>query len=364
MPNYAKAAVMTSPNQDLQIQQFPLPKITEGSILVKIDCCTICGSDIHSWLGRRKAPTPIILGHEIVGTIVEKGSSVTHDAGDQALNIGDRVTWTLTDSCGKCYYCREKEMMMKCRYLKKYGHDSCLEPPHFVGGFAQYCHLSPGTCVIKIPDRLTDEEVAPANCALATVVAGWEAANIKAFENVLIQGAGALGFYATALAEHYGCRRIIVTDVNNERLESIKCFGATHTINLRNLSDTDIIQAIHDLTEGFGVDCALEVAGDPALIPSGLKCLRIGGRYIEIGNSFPNANFTYDACDIVWRRLTLKGIHNYDVRHLQMGIDLLAMTHRHFPYKDLVTHTVSLDNINKGLRMAQSGKAIRVAVRP
>jgi len=85
---------------------------------------------------------------------------------------------------------------------------------------------------------------------------------------------------------------------------------------------------------------------------------------VEVGNSAPGANFTYDACDIVWRRLTLKGIHNYDARHLQAGVDLLAMTREKFPFKDIVTHRVSLADINDGMRLADSGKAIRVAVLP
>ncbi len=140
--------------------------------------------------------------------------------------------------------------------------------------------------------------------------------------------------------------------------------GATLALNVKGMSDDDTIQTVRDLTEGFGVDCVLEVAGVPSLIPTGLKCLRTGGRYVEIGNSSPGADFTYDACDIVWRRLTLKGIHNYDAKHLQMGVDFLAMNVDTFPFKDLVTHRVSLDNINEGLRIADSGEAIRVAVLP
>jgi threonine dehydrogenase-like Zn-dependent dehydrogenase len=195
-------------------------------------------------------------------------------------------------------------------------------------------------------------------------VAGWEAADIKPFENVLIQGAGALGFYAAALAKHYGCRRIIVTDILDHRLEFIKAFGATDPLNVKALSDKQIVAAVQDLTDGFGVDGVMEVAGIPDLIPLGLKCLRTGGRYIEIGNSFPDATFSYDACDIVWRRLTLKGIHNYDARHLQMGVDLLSMTHEIFPFKDIVMHRVSLDDINEGMRLAESGQVVRVAVLP
>jgi alcohol dehydrogenase len=358
------AAVMKTANTDLEIVKYLLPQVGKGCILVKITCCTICGSDVHSWTGRRPAPVPIILGHEIVGTIVELGDGVTHDSGDRPLAIGDRITWTIMDNCGKCYFCREKGLMMKCRHLKKYGHDSCAEPPHFIGGFAEYCYITPGTCVIKVPDTLTDEEVAPANCALATVVAGWEAIGIEPFENVLIQGAGALGFYAAALAKYYGSRRIIVTDILEHRLEFIKRFGATDVLNTRTMKDHEIVKAIQSLTDGFGVDCTMEVAGIPSLIPLGLKCLRIGGRFVEIGNSFPKANFSYDACDIVWRRLTIKGVHNYDAKHLQMGVNFLEETQNQFPFNEIVTHRVNLHDINKGLHIAGSGEAIRVAVLP
>jgi putative phosphonate catabolism associated alcohol dehydrogenase len=364
MLDTGRAAVMTAPRKNLEIKTYPLPRVAPGSILVKVTCCTICGSDVHSWTGRRAAPVPSILGHEIVGRIVELGEGVRFDSGDRPLAVGDRITWTIMDNCGKCYYCREKGLMMKCRDLKKYGHDACEAPPHFMGGFAEYCYITPGTCVIKIPDSLTDEEVAPANCALATVVAGWEAAEVQPFENVLIMGAGALGFYAAALARHYGCRRVIVADILNHRLEFIKSFGATHTLNTRHLAPTEVVAAVRDLTAGFGVDCTLEVAGIPDLIPLGLQCLRTGGRFIEIGTSSPGAHFSYDACDIVWRRLTLKGIHNYDAKHLQMGVDLLSQTHKRYPFGDIVTHRFNLDEINEGLRLAESGQAIRVAVLP
>lgn len=364
MPETGRAAVMTAPRKDLEIKTYPLPRVAAGAILVKVTCCTICGSDVHSWVGRRATPVPSILGHEIVGRIVELGHGVRFDSGDRPLAVGDRITWTIMDNCGKCYYCREKGLMMKCRDLKKYGHDACDAPPHFIGGFAEYCYITPGTCVIKVPDHLTDEVVAPANCALATVVAGWEAAEVQPFENILIMGAGALGFYAAALARHYGCRRVIVTDILDHRLEFIKSFGATHTLNTRHLAPREVAAAVRELTGGFGADCALEVAGIPDLISVGLQCLRTGGRFVEIGTSSPGANFSYDACDIVWRRLTLKGVHNYDARHLQMGVDLLSQTHAVFPFADMVTHRFALDDINQGLRLAESGEAIRVAVTP
>jgi D-arabinose 1-dehydrogenase-like Zn-dependent alcohol dehydrogenase len=204
MGGTSRAAVMVAAKEPLEIWEYPLPVVEKGAILVKVLCCTICGSDLHTWLGRRQGPCPAILGHEIVGEIVELGEGATRDSVDRLLGIGDRITWTIMDNCGKCFYCREKGLMMKCLHLKKYGHDSCANPPHLQGGFAEYCYISPGTCVIKIPDNLTNEEVAPANCALATVSAGWDILKLRPFENVLILGAGALGIYAAALASHLG----------------------------------------------------------------------------------------------------------------------------------------------------------------
>jgi putative phosphonate catabolism associated alcohol dehydrogenase len=364
MSKTGRAAVMTAAKKDLEIREYPLPKAAPGCILVRITCCTICGSDLHTWTGRRKSPLPIILGHEIVGNIVELGAGVTMDSGNKPLRVGDRITWTIMDNCGKCYFCREKGLMMKCSHLKKYGHDSCAAKPHFVGGFAEYCYITPGTCVIRVPDELTDDEVAPANCALATVVAGWDDIELKPFENVLIQGAGALGVYAAALASHYGCRRIIVSDVMEHRLDFVRQFGTTDTINSKGCSDEEVIGQVRELTDGFGVDVVMELAGLPALLPLGLKCLRTGGRLVEIGNAFAGALFNCDASDIVFKCLTVRGVHNYDTVHLQKAVHFLEMTRGAFPFGKIVGERVSLDEINAGLKIAESGRTIRVAVEP
>ncbi len=364
MQGTSKAAVMMAANKPLELCEYPLPEVERGAMLVRILCCTICGSDLHTWLGRRNGPTPAILGHEIVGEIVELGEGVVHDAGDRLLKPGDRITWTMTDSCGKCYYCREKGLTMKCPHLKKYGHDGCEAPPHLQGGFAEYCYITPGTCAVKVPDNLTNEEAAPANCALATISAGWDTLDIRPFENVLIQGAGALGIYAAAMASHMGCNRVIVTDIFDHRLDLVREFGATDVINTKGMQQDDIVAAVGALTRGYGVDAAMEVAGVPALIPIGLKSLRKGGRMVLHGTSFAGADFEYDASDIVWRWLHIQGVHNYDVKHLQMGVDFLSQTKHKFPFHKLVTHRYPLARINEAMKLAESGAGIRVAVLP
>ena len=108
----------------------------------------------------------------------------------------------------------------------------------------------------------------------------------------------------------------------------------------------------------------MELAGFPPLLPLGLKCLRTGGRLVEIGNAFAGAFFNCDASDIVFKCLTIRGVHNYDTVHLQKAIDFLQMTRDRFPFGEIVGERVSLDEINKGLKIAESGKTIRVAVKP
>ena len=133
---------------------------------------------------------------------------------------------------------------------------------------------------------------------------------------------------------------------------------------LNKLSVGSVIGKVKDLTGGFGVDAVMELAGFPALLPLGLKCLRTGGRLVEIGNAFAGALFNCDASDIVFKCLTIKGVHNYDTIHLQKAIDFLQVTRNRFPFGEIVGESVSLDDINTGLRIAESGKTIRVAVKP
>lgn len=364
VPDDGRAAVMTQAKAPLRLIRYPLPELEPGAVLVKVTCCTVCGSDLHTWLGRRPAQTPMILGHEIVGRIVALGKAGTLDSDNQPLREGDRITWTLCASCGRCSFCRERGLPMKCRQLRKYGHERCDAPPHFVGGFAEYCYLFPGTGIVKIPEELPDEVVAPANCALATVVAGWEAVGLQTQESVLIQGAGALGVYAAALARHYGCRRILVTDVLEHRLVQVREFGATDTFNSAEGTEAEIVQWVLERTDGCGVDAAMEVTGIPAVIPVGLKCLRIGGRYVLHGNVVPGAEFSYDAADIVFRWLTIRGVHNYDTRHLRKAVQFLQSTQDAFPFGKIVAHRVGLEELGEGLHIAQSGQALRVAVVP
>jgi threonine dehydrogenase-like Zn-dependent dehydrogenase len=130
------------------------------------------------------------------------------------------------------------------------------------------------------------------------------------------------------------------------------------------MEEDEVVSTARLMTGGFGVDCVLDVAVSANLIPPGLRCLRIGGGFIEIDNSFPDARFCYDASDIIWRRVTFTGIHNYDALHLQKPVNFLRAACGEFPFEEIVSQQFSLIDIDAALQAAAAKKSIRVAVLP
>ena len=144
----AKAAVYEAPNTPFVLKEFPVRPTKRGEVLVRVTMSTICRSDIHSYEGRRPNPCPGILGHEIIGIIEELGEGIDDDMRGDKLRIGDRITWSEYFFDGQCYYREVLDMPQKCHGVRKYGHDLADEDPHFLGGFAEYCYILPGTWIL------------------------------------------------------------------------------------------------------------------------------------------------------------------------------------------------------------------------
>ena len=357
-------AVFHKAGEPLVIEQFEVPRNLEpGAALCSVRMSTICGSDLHTIGGRRKEPTPIILGHEIIGDVVALGADLNRDWFGNPLNVGDRVTWSIMASCGDCFYC-SRHLPQKCERLRKYGHLSCSEWPHLTGGYAQYICLFPGTAIFKIPETVSDEIATPANCALSTVINAAEAIGLHDGEIILIQGAGLLGINLAALAVDAGAEKIFMTDVNPRRLELAEEFGADHCINVGDLADEDFLSIIRDNTGGHGVDVAFEVCGAVAAFGMAIQALRIGGRYLMAGMVSPGSNFDMDGNQLTRKCLTIKGVHNYRPEHLGRAIRFLEEHTGQLPYDRLVGHKFALTEINDAVKTAASGQYIRVAISP
>lgn len=360
----SRAAVFAEVGKPLTIESFDLPDAVEpGAALCKVRMSTICGSDLHTIFGRRRESTPLILGHEITGEIAALGAGLDRDGFGNPLRVGDRVSWSIMASCGRCYYCR-LDLPQKCCSLRKYGHTSCADPPHLTGGYAEHVDLFPGTAIFRIPDALSDEIATPANCALSTVINAVETIGVRHGENVLIQGAGLLGLNLVALCREAGAGEIHVTDVSPRRLELARRFGADHCWNIAGTADAAAADRIVEHTGGHGADVAFEVCGAPSAAADAVRALRIGGRYLVAGLVTPGSDLGLDGNQLTRKCLTLKGIHNYHPKHLGKAIGFLEANAARYPYAELVGEVFPLEQINEAVQAAASGRCVRVAVKP
>ena len=360
----AKAAVYDVPNTPFEIRNYPMRDVRSDEVLVRISMSTICRSDIHSWEGHRPNPCPGILGHEIIGVIDQLGEDIKRDMRGDSLSVGDRITWTEYSHHGESYYRDVHDMPQKSNGVRKYGHDLVEEDPHFLGGFAEYFYVVPGTGILKLPDELSDEEATPINCGVATMASVTEASEIGMGDVVAIQGLGLLGLYGCAMAKARGARRVIGLDSVKDRLKTAKKFGADFTIDISGRSEDDVVDAVRKLAPPDGVDVVIEVCGVPDVVTAGLKMLRIGGRYTLGGIVTPDANVTVDANMFVKKWVTLKGIQNYHPRHLIQALDFVVANRDRFPFKDIVDSKFKLTDLNEAFKRASEHSVLRAAVTP
>jgi alcohol dehydrogenase len=345
------------------MREFHLPALAPGELLVRVACSTLCGSDLHTYQGRRETPCPTILGHEILGRVAAlPPGDPPRDLAGRVLALGDRVTWSIAASCGACFYCTRK-IPQKCERLFKYGHERATESHPLSGGLADYCHLARGTAVLHVPESLPDEVACPANCATATVAAALRVAGECRDHVVLVQGAGMLGLTAAAMLAARGAREIIVCDVDASRLQRAKAFGATRTVAVDRGSDA-LAGVVMQSTADRGVDFALELSGSPEAVEAGLPLLRIGGRYVLVGAVFPARDVSLSAETIVRRLVRIEGVHNYQPRDLAAAVGFLADAHARHPFAELIGGRFALADAEAAFRHAISTKAPRVAVVP
>jgi threonine dehydrogenase-like Zn-dependent dehydrogenase len=267
--------VFDGPGQPLRLERWPLPDtLAPGEVLVRIELATICLSDLHTVSGRRTEPTPSILGHEAVGRVLRVGG------GRRGLEPGDRVTWSIADSCGVCVFCTVHGLPQKCRSLFKYGHAATHDGTGLNGCYASHIVLRKGTHMVKVPNRLPDGVVAPANCALATAVNAVSHLP-DSCQTVVIQGCGLVGLYACALLSDRGVPHVFCVDVLEQRLARVRAFGGM-AVDGRPAQYDHCRKKILEVAPD-GVDAVLETAGVAALVPEGVRLLRPGGTYVFVG---------------------------------------------------------------------------------
>jgi L-iditol 2-dehydrogenase len=359
-----QAAIFRTPRGRMEVREVTWPTVEPDGILVRITRANICGSDLHIWRGDTPLrPGNHIIGHEMVGRVAELGSNIQTDSQGQPLAVGDRVTFLYFYFCGRCYACLEGYRSACVNMMRlPYRMDDVMIS---MGAYAEYYYLRPGHYVFKLPEDLSDEMVAPVNCALAQVTYGLQRIGLRIGQSIVIQGAGGLGIYATAVARDMGAAKIIVIDRVDPRLQMAAAFGADHLINLEaHASEESRVRLVRELTNGWGADVCVEVVGSPSVIPEGVRMLKNGGRYLIMGSINPKQTAPLEAGRIVFGRLTLMALATYEPWVIPQALDFMRRNLQRYPFHKLISHTFPLAEINEAFQQADAGAVIRASLIP
>jgi len=340
-----KAIRISAIGEELVQENIATPAPGAGEVLVAVRAAGICHSDAHyrSGIGSL-AQLPITPGHEVAGIIESVG------AGVNGKRVGERVCLHYLVTCGECSYCR-RNIGQFCSEVSMIGKDRD-------GGYAE-CICVPEQNAFTLPDEIPFAHAAVMMCSFATTLHALRKVRFAEGESVAIFGAGGLGVAAIGLSAALGALRIIAIDNNSAKVEAARSMG---TIGI-NASDTDVVEAVMDSTDGQGADVALELVGLPMTAQQAVRSLGVQGRAAMIGlASAPTPINMYT--DLIGREREIIGVSD----HLPEEIDeLISLVRRgRLDVAPVITNTVPLDEtaINAALDQldSYSGNAIRTVI--
>jgi threonine dehydrogenase-like Zn-dependent dehydrogenase len=368
----ARAAVMVGPGL-LEVREFPLEAPRDGWALLRILRSGICGTDLHTFRGEtlqyggtpheRTITYPLICGHENVGVVVETGGEVSDHEGTP-LRPGDRVVPGANVACGSCHYCREGYPYYACERLEDYGNSLGADrPPYLLGGWSEYLYVMPGSRLFRVPEGLPDGLAALTE--LLSVTHGLDRLGDLSRSIVYVLGCGPLGLCHIAKARLLGARTIIALDRLPPRLEMARELGASVAFSLDDTTPEERRARLLDLTDGLGVDVAVDAAGAPEAFGEGLGALRFAGTLLEVGAFTGTRRAEIDvAADICLKDARVVGVGGEDDAAYPVSLRLLSEHGGELGLERLVTHVFPLERVRESVRTALEGDAIKVQLAP
>ncbi|NTW71803.1 MAG: alcohol dehydrogenase catalytic domain-containing protein [Eubacteriaceae bacterium] len=343
-----KALFLTGKAQ-VEYKEVPTPECPDDGLLLRVEAVGLCGSDVRNYThGSTKITYPVVLGHENAGVVIEAGKDV------KEYKVGDKLVLNPAIPCGKCYYC-ENDNRGLCENLKVVGTD-------VQGGFAQYMAI-PGEMlergqILRIPEGIAFEQVVLAEL-LSSVIHAQEMLEIGLNDTVVIVGSGPIGCLHSQIAKLRGATTIVMADINQERVDICRPFGATHFVNS---AEVDLTKYVKDLTNGIGADVVIVAAPSAQPHQPALLMLKKEGRLSLFGGLSKDDPWTkLDGNLIHYHRLKVIGAYSYSPCDFQKGFDLLAGGHINM---DLITHKLPLKDMEEGVKLIQTGKALKVVLLP
>jgi L-iditol 2-dehydrogenase len=319
-------SLLLSEYNHLEIADMPQPAVGRGEVLVRVEACGICGSDVHGFDGStgRRIP-PIVMGHEAAGTVEAVGEGVTR------FRKGDRVTFDSTVYCGECEYCKRGQINL-CDNREVIG-VSCGDYRRH-GAFAEFV-VVPERIMYPLPANFSFNEAAMLE-AVSVAIHGVKVSQVVGGETALVIGAGMIGLLTLQAARAAGCARVFIADVDSTRLELARQVGADEVLHA---SGAELVAEVMRLTNGRGVDLALEAVGRNETVTGAIDCTRKGGAVTLIGNIMPEV--TLPLQKVVVKQLRLQGSCASSGEYPE-AIELIA--NGKIKVKPLITAVASLED--------------------
>ena len=286
-----RALVLTE-YKKLELQDLPKPDPGPDEVLIRVEACGVCGSDVHGYDGStgRRIP-PLVMGHEAAGVVADVGREV------KGFRPGQRVTFDSTVYCGNCFFCQRGNVNL-CDNRQVLG-VSCGDYRR-AGAFAEFVTV-PARILHTLPDTLSFEKAAMIE-AISVGVHAVALTPVALNDTAVVVGAGMIGLLTLQAVKLAGARKLIVVDVDDTRLKTARGLGATDVINAR---ETNVPAAVRELTQGRGADVALECVGTTATVQSAIESTRKGGAVTLVGNVAPKIELPLQS--VVTRQIRLQG---------------------------------------------------------
>ena len=335
-----KALVKAKAERGIWMEDIEKPHVGHNDVLIKVKRTAICGTDIHifkwdEW-AQATIPVPMAVGHEFSGEIVDMGVEV------KGFEIGDRVSAEGHITCGVCRNCRAGRRHL-CMNTVGVG----VNRP---GAFAEYLSV-PAFNAFKLPDAITDDMASildplgnATHTALSFDLVG---------EDVLITGAGPIGIMAVAIARYAGARHIVITDVNDYRLDLARKMGATRAINV---TTTSIDETMKELGMAEGFDVGMEMSGNPQAFRDMLRTMHHGGKVAILG--IPPGDMAIDWNDVIFKGLVLKGVYGREM--FETWYKMSSMLQSGLNMEPIITHHFNIDEFQPAFELMESGQSGKV----
>ena len=362
VPKIAKVAMLTGLKK-IEVKEYEIPALQDDDILVKVEGCGVCGTDVHEWKGDPFGMIPVTLGHEGTGEIIALGKNIKADTAGNPIKVGDKIV-TSVISCGECQICRNHPATTNlCDKQGVFGLIPHNEAQPLTGWFATHLLIRGKGATYFVVNDLDLKERMLLELACVCVHAlkrAYTTGLINFNSKVLVQGLGPVGLVMISVLRAAGVNHVIAIDGTPMRLDMAKKLGAKTVINFKETTALeDRIAKVKSISAGLGADFAFQCTGAPAAAKDIYEYIRRGGGMCEMGFFVNNGEYTvnphFAMCN---KEITIVGSWDYSADDYPTTMAFLRQAREmNIPIKDLITHTYSLDELNEAMEtnIAQSG---------